>query len=169
MKPFFPHSEYESALSFGEKTLPYNAFSTIAQFLGNNDTLNLRLINKSFAGFIEYFIRFHIDVFGYNLKDLINDSSKLNASGILNNQTCNLAINGYQTNDFQTNLLSLLVKKTFKAGVLNVVLGTNHTAFIMQDGSVYMAGYNMHGQLALGHNNKVNTLQKVTVPLNKKV
>ena len=41
------------------------------------------------------------------------------------------------------------------------VCGSHHSLFLDSEGNVYSVGYNLHGQLGLGHNTKQNVLNKI--------
>ena len=49
-----------------------------------------------------------------------------------------------------------------KGTVRAVVCGGNHTMFVREDGSVWATGYNVHGQLGLGHTTNQSTPVEVT-------
>lgn len=66
---------------------------------------------------------------------------------------------GNDTNQFTPQLININSYNNEK--VLKISCGNCHTLLLTENGNIYSCGYNIHGDLGLGHNTSTNTFQSI--------
>lgn len=98
-----------------------------------------------------------------NLKGKVNDCRKLSYSNIVNNVISNDIIEVSPEDDFDFNGYQRTPEENWELfsslEIVQIEAGGNNTAFIMNDGSLWMSGDNTYGQLGN------NTLEKSDIPV----